>query len=363
MSNRFAPTLLWTLGLLAFVGSSFVLYNFVVNDWRLEGDILSPESLRSFLGGDRPEEETSRVVAAEFPLDDNAAVDIDAALCTISIVPSTGRQASVRFLLSGDATDSTLYHTATRTDSSRSLQIFARPSSGWDASSQGFVEIEISLPATASVSVRLQSGNLSLDRLRSGVRVEMTDGELRGTALAGEISIRNGSGSISLERCTGRGVVELSSGNVHLLYNDGDLIVSAADSIDARAHFGRLEATTISGAIVAEMFSSTPACRLQSDAGSITVKLLPGSRASIGARSQFGTITHSLPLDLPDSIAVQDYAISSPFNGGGDSVVAVTRSGEIRLEEYGNRVRMPRFQPAPEEPAEPELDSGSLELQ
>ena len=108
------------------------------------------------------------------------------------------------------------------------------------------------------------------------------------------------------------------------------------------------------------MLGSTPACRLQSDAGSIVVKLLPGSRASIGARSQFGPITHALRLDLPDSIAVKDYGLSSPFNGGGDSVVVVTRSGAITIEEYGDRiVRPPQIPLLPEEE---EPDSMIFEL-
>ncbi len=185
MKTRFAPIMLWTLGLLAFAGSSFVLYNFVVNDWRLEGDLLSPESLRSVLGGKEHADDSTRLATWEFPLIDSAEVTIDAALCNISIVQAEGPLAEVRIALSGDAVDTALYHTSALSSSPAGLTLQARPTTRWSNSSKGLVEIEITLPARTRLLLRLLTGDLRIDRMSGRFGIEMSNGLFEGTGLGG----------------------------------------------------------------------------------------------------------------------------------------------------------------------------------
>jgi hypothetical protein len=342
MRTRLVPILLWTLGLLAFAGSSFVLYNFVVNDWRLEGDILSPESLRSFLGGKKPNDDSTRLVSSSFALEDSAAVTIDAALCRISIVPSTSPLSEVHLFLSGDAIDTALFGASVASSDSGNLLIAARPTSRWTEEAKGLVEIDLSIPAGSRITIRLRTGELRIDRMGGEIRVEMGDGKFEATGLKGTLALRNSNGSVRLERCEATGSVELGSGTVEMLFNDGDLHVSAPDGINARSHFGGLEATTIGGSITAELLGSRPSCRLRSESGPIFLTILPGSHASISARTELGILSSSLRLDIPDSVARKTPSfLVAPFNGGGDSIVIESRSGTLILDELGDQSMEP----------------------
>ena len=345
MSKRFVPFLLWTLGLLALAGSSFVLYNFAFNDWRVDGDFLSAESVRAIFQGDDRSDDSTRLAGWEFPLSDSAIVEIDAALCTISILPSGNDLAEIRLILSGDAVDTTLYQASSRSTDSSSLSITARPTQRWNGSSRGLVEIEILLPARSRLAIRLRTGDIRVDRMVGGMRLEMSDGAFEGTDLGGEIALRNAKGSVRLERSSAHGTIELRSGKVDLMFNNGDLVVAATDAVEARTHFAALDVSTVEGAIIAEIVSDHPRCRLQSDKGMIQLKLLPGAHATIAARSATPLVAHQLPLDLPDSVAVTPFSVVSPLNGGGDSVLVQTRSGAILLETFGPPVvRAPRFE-------------------
>jgi hypothetical protein len=211
------------------------------------------------------------------------------------------------------------------------------------------VEIEILLPIRSRLGIRMQSGDLRIDRMSGGTQLEMGDVAFEGTELGGRITLQSRKGSIRLERSSADGLVELRSGKVDLLFNSGDLVVNASDDVEAHTHFGALDISTVEGTIVAEIINDRPRCRLRSDRGTIQLKLLPGAHATIDARSESGLVSHRLPLETPDSVAATPYSIVSTINGGGDSVIARTRSGTIFLDTYGDAVLpTPRFEIPPD---------------
>ncbi|MCC6745734.1 MAG: DUF4097 family beta strand repeat protein [Acidobacteria bacterium] len=173
------------------------------------------------------------------------------------------------------------------------------------------IDYEIELPRTAQVRIRTESGRVFVEHILSGVSATTRSSAIEFRDVSGPVTARTGSGEIVL-RLRGPGDVVVST-------KSGDVRIEGAESA--------LEVRTQSSRIAIDG-SPGGTWSVESDPGSITVRVRGTTAFSVDAASRSGQVSSDLPVV---GTTGGKHRIEGTVRGGGPTIRTRTRSSSITL--------------------------------
>jgi len=151
-----------------------------------------------------------------------------------------------------------------------------------------------------------------------------------------EADLRCGNGSISLNGLHGRLRLDTKAGGIRAENMDGTLeAATKSGAVRIRGRFDLLALHTQSGAIDAEVSQGSRLVsewQIESEGGSIVIKIPPSLTAEIEARSESGEIQSVLPL-VPNGFQGRNQ-LQGTLGTGGPTLLVWSRSGSIQLAKF-----------------------------
>ena len=171
------------------------------------------------------------------------------------------------------------------------------PRSGWFGGGSASVSFTLKVPADAKLSATSSNGSIEVRELGGSSRLETDNGSIKADGVEGALYAHSNNGSISAY-------------NVH----------------------GAIDAQTNNGTIKAEI--ATPDLdedvTLETNNGSVDLRIDPGVAASVYARTRNGSVSTSFPGGSQDR---KKKTLDLDINGGGAKIELETTNGSIRVRE------------------------------
>lgn len=272
----------------------------------------------SFASGMHPVDFTSQPISP-IAAGDAPHVFIDDADSRVHVGPSSDGMVHVRDLtqIRGAFFSNAPYPRLTVTRSLDGVRIVRPHAERLSVGIFGFSmqRIEIDAPQGSRVEIS-RCGGADVDGITGGVSVHSVDGHIALTRLQGSVDAQSDDGSISAANVRGDRLA-MSAGDGHLSLND----VSVAS----------LDGTTRDGRISAGALNVSNNATLQTDDGSVSVRLVPNSNLIVNASTRDGRI-----LVDGNSIDGDDSAQRTIRVGTGTGHLSVaTNDGSIRIYTNG----------------------------
>ena len=207
---------------------------------------------------------------------------------------------------------------------------------------RGDARVEVTLPASARVSVETRSGDVRVTRVQGDVTVRAQNGDIQLDDLAGRVDVSVMSGDLQLSNITGDIQVNAINGDVDLNRVQGQVgveTVSGDISVrDATSRWVRLRSTSgdldYSGAVTAG-----GRYELGTHSGDVTMTLPENPSASLTVSTFNGEIESDFPITLAPGAHDIGVGRSKRFNfdvGRGEARVTLESfSGDITLRGRG----------------------------
>jgi DUF4097 and DUF4098 domain-containing protein YvlB len=176
-------------------------------------------------------------------------------------------------------------------------------------------EMTIAVPPECVADITVVQGRVAVSGLQTQTTVDVT------------------SGKVSLLGLAGRTRAKLVSGPVEALGVGGDLTMEtvSGDLTLAQASAERVHAITVSGAIMCDVDSSTPAdLRLTTTSGDITIRVPAGADLDVRLAAVSGKVTSAFPLEA-EGIARWNKSMRGRLGAGGGNLDATSTSGSVAL--------------------------------
>jgi len=167
---------------------------------------------------------------------------------------------------------------------------------------------------TGSVDAKAAKGTLFLRRIDGDIRAEADDGDLIVSRCLGSVSLRVRSGNIRVGTIGRHADLWALSGDINVQHAHGGLVASA-------------EAGNVSIGVEKEFPEDV---RIKTNGGAIDVKLDPGARCRIQAKSVWGKVNAALPI-LVKSGGDGERSLDALFNGGGPLLDLHADGGQIHI--------------------------------
>jgi hypothetical protein len=210
------------------------------------------------------------------------------------------------------------------------------------------VQLRVFVPREFSVDLRSASGPIRIEDVIGRVRARSTGGRIDVRGAEGPVRVRTGEGEVAVTEVRGDVEVRAQHGSVELDWIDGaidartgqgDLKVRHVDGpialradegeLELRDLRGRVEAKTESGAVYAS-FVADPAGVLETQAGSVEVRLPAHASVALDARSDRGAVEVGETLRFAGERGPG--RVVGQLNGGSETLRVYTARGTVRLE-------------------------------
>jgi hypothetical protein len=203
-------------------------------------------------------------------------------------------------------------------------------------SASGPIRVE---DVTGSVRARTTGGRIDVRGAEGPVRVRTNDGEVGVSEVRGDVEVRAEHGSVDLAWIDGAVDARTGQGDLKVRHVDGPLALRADEGeLELRDLRGRIEAKTESGAVYAS-FVADPAGVIETQAGSVEVRLPPESSVALDARSERGAVEVAESLAGPLGARIDrapgeggPARVVGRLNGGTETLRVYTARGTVRVE-------------------------------
>jgi DUF4097 and DUF4098 domain-containing protein YvlB len=199
-----------------------------------------------------------------------------------------------------------------------------------DAKRHVSISYEITVPADTTLQAGSGSGEISVQGVRSPVKLHTGSGDIRVQDLGPQSHVDTGSGSIHAESVAAPFSAGTGSGEIQAdLTGSGDVDVhTGSGSIRVRGVKGGLRARTGSGSIGADGDVKGP-WQLHSGSGSVHMALSSGAGFSLNVHTSSGSIHSDLPITVQGTLGRHE--LKGAVRGGGPEVEVSTGSGDIDI--------------------------------
>jgi DUF4097 and DUF4098 domain-containing protein YvlB len=182
-----------------------------------------------------------------------------------------------------------------------------------------------------AVRARTTGGRIDVRGAEGPVRLRTSAGEVAVTEVRGDVEVRAQQGAIELAWISGAVDARTGEGDVRVRHVDGPISLRADEGeLELRDLRGPVEAKTESGAVYASFVDDDPAGVLETQGGSIEVRLPVRAGVALDARTGRGRVELADALGLAGERA-EDRAVGR-MNGGGETLRVYTARGSVRLE-------------------------------
>jgi hypothetical protein len=329
MNDRLKLTALLAVAFIALATLGVIVYNFVANDWRLEGNPLD----LSFLFGDDEEEieqETdARTSVRTMAFGDSIrSVAIESHGLRLLVTAARAPLVQIRLTLNGDASDSTRF-VATTAVSAGLLRLVAMPT-GAIGNASGIIELE--LPPGMILGVVSHDGDISVQNTQGRYDLLAEKGSVELTGVQGRLRCVAAEGDVALEGCQLDSAEIRAGGTIAANLCDGAIAADGA-RVAVTRHFGSLRAHARS-AISAALLTTGAPIELICDEGDIRLRVLPGARFAYDVEAPAGAITSNVEFDSLGPANATPHMLRATTNGGGVPAVLRSIRGSIEIMLY-----------------------------
>jgi DUF4097 and DUF4098 domain-containing protein YvlB len=199
-----------------------------------------------------------------------------------------------------------------------------------DAKHHVSISYEITVPADTTVQAGSGSGEISVQGVRSPVKLHTGSGDIRVQDLGPQSHVDTGSGTIRAESVAAPFSAGTGSGEIQAdLTGSGDVEVhTGSGGIRIRGVKGGLRARTGSGSINADGEVKGP-WQLHSGSGSVGMALSSSGGFNLNVHTSSGSIHSDLPITVQGTLG--HHELKGAVRGGGPEVEVSTGSGDIDL--------------------------------
>jgi hypothetical protein len=199
-----------------------------------------------------------------------------------------------------------------------------------DAKRHVSISYEITVPPDTAVQAGSGSGEISVQGVRSPVKVHTGSGDIRVQDVGPQAHVETGSGTIHAESVAAPFYAGTGSGEIQAeLTGSGDVDVhTGSGSIHLRGVKGGLRARTGSGGIGADGDVKGP-WQLHSGSGNIQMALSSGGGFNLDVHTSSGSIHSDLPITVQGTLGRHE--LKGAVRGGGPEVEVSTGSGDVDL--------------------------------
>lgn len=197
------------------------------------------------------------------------------------------------------------------------------------------IDYDITVPADTSVRTHSGSGDQTIEGLRSNFNLEAGSGDLRLTALNGDLRVRTGSGNVEASNTTGSFNAEAGSGDIRLEAREsGDVRVhTGSGNIAVRGVKGSLNLQAGSGDITVEGVQ-TQAWEVRTGSGDVRLHLPHDAGFELNASTGSGrlVVDHPVSMTVQGNVQREHRLVSGKVRGGGPQLVVHTGSGDVEID-------------------------------
>ena len=199
-----------------------------------------------------------------------------------------------------------------------------------DAKRHVSISYEITVPADTTVQAGSGSGDVSVQGVRSAVKLHTGSGDIRVQDLGPQSHVETGSGSIHADSVAAPFYAGTGSGEIEAdLTGSGDVDVhTGSGGIRIRGIKGGLRARTGSGGISADGDVKGP-WQLHSGSGSIRLALSSSGGFNLDVHTSSGSIHSDLPITVQGTLGRHE--LKGAVRGGGPDVEVSTGSGDVEI--------------------------------
>ncbi len=192
------------------------------------------------------------------------------------------------------------------------------------------ISYEITVPADTTVQAVSGSGEISVQGVRSPVKLHTGSGGIRIQDLGPQAHVDTGSGSIHADSVAAPFFAGTGSGEIQAdLTGSGDVDVhTGSGGIRLRGIKGGLHARTGSGSIGADGDVKGP-WQLHSGSGSIRLALSSSGGFNLDVHTSSGSIHSDLPITVQGTLGRHE--LKGAVRGGGPEVEVSTGSGDVDI--------------------------------
>lgn len=221
------------------------------------------------------------------------------------------------------------------------IEVFLRPGvelrehydrasvSSWLGSSSPRVHFTIEVPRDYPVEIKTNGGSLELASLHAGAHGATNGGSITVRDVAGAVNLHTMGGHISAEHLAGPTELVTMGGHIDARDVRGDLEArTMGGSITLVGVDGRVSAHTSGGSVTTEELGDHDVT-LETNGGSIGLKLPATAHASIDASTFGGSVRTSLPMTIETS---GNSHLKGSLNGAGHLIRLHTFGGSITID-------------------------------
>lgn len=205
---------------------------------------------------------------------------------------------------------------------------------GWKQSVAAMI-VEGRVLASSSESalrVQLQRGDVKVDGHRGPLVIDSQVAKISAANVEGDVTVVNFAGESQLNQIRGNVDARLDSGTFTIAKSSGSLdFIVGKGSLSANGFAGPFRGETMSGSVSAELLGETEVS-VEADRGSVSIKVPPGSGASVRLQTADGSLQH--PASIKPAGGSVKAAVGSLGGSGPKGTINVrSKSGAIRLRE------------------------------
>jgi DUF4097 and DUF4098 domain-containing protein YvlB len=202
----------------------------------------------------------------------------------------------------------------------------------WKEKERVVLNYSILVPKTCSVVLSTNDGSITVDDLTGSVDAKAAKGTVFLRRIDGDIRAEADAGDLIVSRCLGSASLRVRSGNIRVgtIGRHADLWALSGDINVQHAH-GGLVASAEAGDVSIGLEKEFPEdVRIKTNGGAIDVKLDPGARCRIQAKSVWGRVHAALPI-VVKSGGDGARSLDALFNGGGPLLDLHADGGQIHI--------------------------------
>jgi DUF4097 and DUF4098 domain-containing protein YvlB len=202
----------------------------------------------------------------------------------------------------------------------------------WKEKERVALNYSILVPKTCSVVLSTNQGDINVNDITGSVDAKAAKGTVFLRRIDGDIRAEAEAGDLIVSRCLGSASLRVRSGNIRVgtIGRHADLWALSGDINVQHAH-GGLVASAEAGNVSIGLEKEFPEqVKIKTSGGGIDVKLDPGARCRIQARSVWGKVHAALPI-LVRSGGDGERSLDALFNGGGPLLELHADGGQVYI--------------------------------
>lgn len=201
--------------------------------------------------------------------------------------------------------------------------------SGWLGGQSPKVRFIIAVPQDYPVDIRTSGGALELSGLHASVKGDTAGGSIILRDVLGGTEVHTQGGPITAEHLQGRARLYTSGGSIRVRDAQGDIEArTMGGSIDLDAVNGRLDAQTNGGGVSAHQLGDHD-ISLETNGGSIHLRIPPTVHATLDARTMGGSVHTNIPVTITSAGRSH---VQGTINGTTHTIRLHTMGGSIQVE-------------------------------